>query len=58
MQGGEPSQAEVIAEFKSRKQAVDQQVETDKNEKRSEQASRSAQRVMLTAVPARRKPSR
>ena len=42
MQGGEPSQAEVIAEFKSRKQAVDQQVETDKQEKRSEQASRSA----------------
>lgn len=46
MQGGEPSQEEVMAEFRSRKTNVDAQVENEKSDKKSEQASRSAQRVM------------
>jgi len=46
MQGETPSQAEVVAEFRSRKQLVDQSVDKEKAEKKSEQASRNAQRVM------------
>lgn len=41
-----PSEEQVVNEFAERKKAVDESVKSEKEDKRSEQASRNAQRVM------------
>jgi len=46
MKGETPSKEEVVAEFSARKKAVDASVDKEKEAKKSDQATRSANRVM------------